>query len=90
MKNKPDRVPLQLLLLPARRNPRDVSQAAQLVAKFGLSVSGSGSAAITTTLSRNELAKKLTALDETSFAVPPELADYIESITVAPRHDYHS
>jgi hypothetical protein len=90
MKNKPDRIALQLLLLPTRRKPRDVSQAARLVAKFGLPVSGSGSAAITATLSRDELSARLVALDETSYAVPPELADYIESITVAPRHDYHS
>jgi len=81
---------LQLLMRPQHRNPAGVKAASRVVATFGIETTGKGHASLSARLSEPEFHRLFGAAIAVHepLPVPQELAEYVESITVAPRHEY--
>jgi hypothetical protein len=96
-------VRVQVLMRPDHRNATSVEAAAEVAATLGLAPSGQGMASFSARVSAPDFrrlfktsaaagkAKKLAkgiGPEPVPLPVPAELAEYVESITVAPQHEY--
>ena len=85
-------VRVQMLMRPEHRTQSSVESAAKLAAALGLAPSGQGTATFSARVSapdyRRLFERPLGNSQETELPIPKELAEYVESITVAPQHKY--
>jgi hypothetical protein len=92
-------VRLQVLMRPEHRTQPSVEAAATVAAALGMAPSGQGQTTFSARMSAPEfqrlfgrsasaLTAKDAAADATPLPIPKELAEYVESVTVAPRHEY--
>jgi hypothetical protein len=92
-------VRLQVLMRPEHRTQQDVEAAAKAAAALGMEPSGQGQTTFSARISAPDfqrlfgrsasaMSAKSAAADSAPLAVPKELARYVESITVAPRHEF--
>ena len=81
---------LQLLMRPGHRNPGGIEAASRVAATLGFEITGKGQTSVSVRVSKQEFQRFFAAKVEVHelLPVPQELAEYIESITVAPRHEY--
>ena len=81
---------LQLLMRPEHRNPAGVEAASKVVETLGFETTGMGRASLSARVSEQEFQRLFgaTVAVHEPLSVPQELAEYVESITVAPRHEY--
>ena len=81
---------LQLLLRPEHRNPAGVEAASKVVETLGFETTGKGRTSLSARVNEQEFEQLFgaKAAVHEPLPVPQELAEYVESITVAPRHEY--
>jgi len=92
-------VRLQILLRAEHRNPAGAKRAVAAARRLGLTATGTGAASLSARVPEAQLAKLFgpgvvpvslsppVALQQTPLPVPKVLAPYVESITVAPKHE---
>lgn len=75
---------------PEHRNPAGVEAASKVVETIGFEITGKGRTSLSARVSEQEFQRLIgaTVAAHEALAVPQELAEYVESITVAPRHEY--
>lgn len=98
-----DEIRLQVLLRPAYRNATAVRRVQRLLAAQGLTVTGTGTVSLSARASRTTLEQlfkvSLPTSAETEGAAPPSaddrslplpdaLSKYVESVTIAPKHEW--
>ena len=79
-------VRLQLLMRPEHRKSDSVEAAAKAAAALGLEPSGQGQATFSARVDAANYRRLFG--DDSTLRIPKELAEYVESITVAPKHEY--
>ena len=81
---------LQLLMLPGHRNPGSIEAASRAAAALGFEITGKGRTSLSVRVGKQEFQQLFAATVAVHelLPVPQELAEYVESITVAPRHEY--
>jgi hypothetical protein len=85
-------VRVQILMRPEHRTKASVESAAKAAAALGLAPSGQGSATFSARVSAPDylrlFGRRFGSSPPTNLPVPKELAEYVESVTVAPQHEY--
>jgi hypothetical protein len=83
-------VRLQVLMRPEHRTQPGVEAAAKAAAALGMAPSGLGQTTFSARVSAPDFQRLFgrSASEAATLTVPKELAAYVESITVAPRHEY--
>lgn len=82
----PEYVRLQVLLRAARRNDKGVGDAEQALRALGLEVTGTGKASISARATPETFGTVFGKDRDADLQVPATLADYVESVTIAPQH----
>ena len=88
-----DWVRLQILMRSEHRKPDSVEAAAKVAATLGLAPSGQGQATFSARVTAPDY-RRLFGVSpgsqepESQLPIPKELAEYVESITIAPKHEY--
>jgi hypothetical protein len=78
-------VKVQLLLKSGFRSPAGVAQAAEAAGAHGIRVTATGAASISGELP-GDAAPNSSALSAGPLPIPPGLHEFVESMTVAPKH----
>jgi hypothetical protein len=82
-------VRLQVLMRPEHRTQPSVEAAAKVAEALGMAPSGQGQTTFSARVSAPEFKRLFgRSADAATLPVPKELAEYVESVTVAPRHEY--
>lgn len=81
---------LQLLMRPEHRKAGSVEAASKAAVALGFETTGKGRTTLSCRVSEQEFRRLFggTVAVHEALPVPQELAEYVESITVAPRHEY--
>lgn len=85
MAPSPDDVRLQVLVRKDARNDRGIAEAEAALRALGFEVTGAGRASLSVRATP-ETVRAVFGDDRRDLRVPEPLADYVESMTVAPRH----
>jgi hypothetical protein len=89
-----ERVNLQILVTTPHRNPDGIAAVREGLAKLGIQPTSSGAASLSAVVDRVQFESLFgpypsgNALTAAPLRVPPALSNLVESITIAPRHDY--
>ena len=97
MRSSSDSVRLQMLVRKDARNARGVAELEAALRALGLEVTGSGKASVSARATRDVFAAifgeaappsadRAAPLGMRALAVPPSLAGYVESVSIAPQH----
>jgi hypothetical protein len=91
-------VRLQVLMRPEHRTQGSVEAAAKVAEALGMAPSGQGQTTFSARVSAPDFQRLFGrsasamsakgAPDAATLPIPKELAEYVESVTVAPRHEY--
>lgn len=89
---------LQVLLHPQQRNPSGVENAKRILQSLGIRPTAAGAASISAEVDAEKFQSVFgipppeslpaDAVSAQSLSVPEQLKDYVESISIAPRHIY--
>ena len=88
-----DWVRLQVLMRSEHRNADSVEAAAKVAASLGLAPSGQGQATFSARVNAPDYQRLFgeslgSKKPDSPLPIPKELAEYVESITIAPKHEY--
>lgn len=77
-----------MLMRPEHRTQSSVESVLKLAAALGFAPSGQGLATFSARVSAPDYQKLFGGASSANLPIPKELAEYVESISVAPKHEY--
>jgi hypothetical protein len=89
-----ERINLQILVAMSHRNPDDIAAVRDGLTTLGIQPTSSGAASLSAAVDPAKFESLFgpypsgNVLTAAPLRVPPSLSDLVESITIAPRHDY--